>query len=57
MNSVFIECSNELGGFESGVVAALFTPVISVVSGGIGTIVVVAAIAWTWPEIRRLGRI
>jgi MFS family permease len=57
VNSVFIECSNELGGFESGVVAALFTPVISVVSGGIGTIVVVAAIAWTWPEIRRLGRI
>jgi hypothetical protein len=39
------------------VVAALFTPVVSVVSGGIGTIVVVAAIAWRWPAIRRLGRL
>ena len=57
VNSVFIECSNELGGFESGVVANWFTPVISVVSGGIGTIVVVLAIAGVWPEIRRLRRI
>lgn len=57
VNSVFIECSNELGGFESGLVAQLFTPVISVVSGGIGTIAVVLAIAGIWPEIRRLRRI
>ncbi len=45
VNSMFIGASNELGGFESGLVAALFTPVISVVSGGIGTIAVVAAVA------------
>lgn len=57
MNSVFIESSNELGGFESGLVAKMFTPVISVVSGGIGTIVVVAAMAAWLPELRRLGRL
>ncbi len=55
VNSVFIESSNELGGFESGLVASLFSPVISVVSGGIGTILVVLGIALIWPQIRRLG--
>jgi MFS family permease len=58
VNSLFIECSNELGAFESGLVAWLFdSAVVSVVSGGIGTIAVVLGIAWRWPEIRRLGRI
>jgi MFS family permease len=51
VNSVFIGCSNQLGGFESGVVARLFNPVISVVSGGIGTILVVAAVAVRWREV------
>lgn len=55
VNSVFIESSNELGGFESGVVAKFFGPVASVVSGGIGTLVVVAGVALAWPEVRRLG--
>ena len=57
VNTVFIDSSNELGGFESGLVAKLFTPVISVVTGGIGTILVVAGIALAWPEIRNLGRL
>ncbi len=66
VNSLFIGTSNELGGFESGFVAHLFGPamgnaistgaIISVVSGGIGTILVVVAIAWFWPEIRRYGK-
>ncbi|MEH2052295.1 MFS transporter [Nostoc sp.] len=55
INSVFISASNELGGFESGLTAALFGPVISVVGGGIGTILVVIATAAIWPGIRRLG--
>jgi len=55
INSLFIGTSNQLGGFESGVVARLFTPVISVVSGAIGTMVVVAAVAWKWPALRALG--
>jgi len=57
VNSVFIECSNELGSFESGLVAKFFGPVFSVVSGGIGTILVVAGIAWLIPEIRRLDKL
>jgi len=31
--------------------------VISVVSGGIGTILVVGAVALIWPEIRRYGKL
>jgi MFS family permease len=57
VNSLFIGTSNELGGFESGVVAYLLGPVISVVSGGIGTILVVIAVAAIWPEIRKYGRL
>jgi len=57
VNSLFIESSNELGGFESGAVASIFGPVVSVVSGGIGTILVVIGVAWAWPEVRRLGRL
>ena len=57
VNSLFIGTSNELGGFESGFVASAFGPVASVVSGGVGTILVVLAVAWFWPEIRRYGRL
>lgn len=57
VNSLFIGTSNELGGFESGMVAHWFGPVISVVSGGIGTILVVIGVALWWPEIRRYGRL
>ena len=52
---LFIGFSNELGAFESGAVAALFGPVFAVVSGGIGTLVVVAAVAMLWPALARLG--
>ncbi|MGI8498022.1 MAG: MFS transporter [Gemmatimonadaceae bacterium] len=55
VNSVFIGTSNELGGFESGAIAALFGPVFSVVAGGVGTIVVVLAVARHWPQVRGLG--
>jgi len=57
VNSLFIGTSNELGGFESGFVAHLTSPVFSVVSGGIGTILVVLAIALKWPQIRKYGRL
>ena len=57
VNSLFIGTSNELGGFESGLVAYLLGPVFSVVSGGIGTILVVLAVAAIWPEIRKYGRL
>jgi MFS family permease len=54
VNSVFIDMSNELGGFESGALAALVGPVIAVVGGGIGTIIVVVSVAIAWPELRKL---
>jgi len=57
VNSLFIGTSNELGGFESGFVAQFFGPVFAVVSGGVGTILVVIATALVWPEIRKYGRL
>ncbi len=57
VNNLFIGTSNELGGFESGLASYCFGPVFSVVSGGIATILVVAAVAWVWPEIPRFGRL
>lgn len=55
VSSLFIGTSNQLGGFESGLVAQLIGPVLAVVTGGIGTILVVILVAWLWPEMRHLG--
>jgi MFS family permease len=57
VNGMFISMSNELGRFESGGVAALFGPVFSVVSGGVGTLIVVGAVALSSPQLRRFGRL
>ncbi len=57
VNSLFIGTSNELGGFESGTVAHWLGPLFSVVSGGVGTILVVLGVALIWPEIRNYGRL
>ncbi len=54
VNSIFIGVSNELGSFESGLAASLFGPIIAVVAGGIGTIIVVLIVARAWPEMGRL---
>lgn len=65
INGMFISVSNELGSAESGYVAHLFErpgdpafgPTISTVSGGIGSLIVIAMIAWLYPEVRRHGRL
>ncbi len=57
VNSLFIGASNELGGFESGLVARFFGPVVSVVSGGVGTLLVVLAWIRGFPDLLRTGRI
>jgi MFS family permease len=57
LNSLFIGASNELGGFESGVTAAWFGTVPSVVIGGLGTIAVVALWMWLFPSLRGVDRI
>lgn len=54
VNGIFISASNELGNFESGLVASFFGPLFAVVSGGIGTLLVVLAVARAWPEMRNL---
>lgn len=55
VNSVFIGASNQLGGFESGTVAHWFGPVFSVVSGGIGTILVVLLTSVISSRLRTFG--
>jgi MFS family permease len=65
INGVFIGASNELGGAESAAVAELFAresnpafgPTVSVVSGGIGTIIIVALTAWLSPGLRRYDQL
>ncbi len=53
VSSIFIGASNQLGEFESGAVAALWGPVVSVVSGGIGTLLVAAAWLKLFPALAR----
>ena len=55
VSTVFISASNELGGLESGLVAHWFGPVVSVVSGGIGTVLVVILTAIASPRLRAYG--
>jgi MFS family permease len=55
VNMIFVGSSDELGGMESGLTAAAFGPVASVVGGGIGCILVVIGAAAIWPQLRRLG--
>jgi MFS family permease len=53
VNMLFIGASNELGQFESGLTAHWFGTVPAAVLGGIGTLLVIAAWAWLFPELRR----
>ena len=52
---VFIGTSNQLGEFESGLTAQWFGTVPAVVLGGIGTLAVIAAWTWLFPDLRRTG--
>jgi MFS family permease len=53
VNLVFIGASNQLGAVESGFVAALTSAAFSVVSGGVGCLVVLAIVGVTLPGLRR----
>ena len=57
VNSVFIGSSNQLGEFESGVTAAWFGVVPSVVIGGIGTLAVVLLWARFFPALAQANRL
>ncbi len=54
VRGLFLNASNELGSFESGVAASLVGAAPAVWLGGAITLVVVAATAWRAPELRRL---
>ena len=57
VNALFIGTSNQLGEFESGVTAAWFGVVPSVVIGGFGTLLVVALWMRWFPELARVDRL
>ena len=57
VNALFIGTSNQLGEFESGVTAAWFGVVPSVVIGGLGTLVVVALWMRWFPELVKIDRL
>jgi MFS family permease len=57
VNMIFIGASNEFGQFESGLTAQWFGTIPAVVLGGVGTLMVVAAYSWFFPELRRVDRL
>ncbi|HEV2540960.1 MAG TPA: MFS transporter [Frateuria sp.] len=57
VNSIFINTSNQLGEFESGLAAAWLGAVGATVLGGIGTLVVVGLWMAMFPTLRRRQRL
>jgi MFS family permease len=57
VSSVFIGASNELGEFESGVVARFLGPVGAAIFGGVGALVVTALWAKLFPALRKADRL
>jgi MFS family permease len=57
VSSVFVGASNELGEFESGLVARALGPVGAAVFGGVGALVVTAVWARLFPDLRRADRL
>lgn len=57
VSSLFIGASNELGEFESGVVARFLGPVGAAVFGGVGALTVTAIWAKLFPALRKADRL
>ncbi|MGA0608116.1 MFS transporter [Phenylobacterium sp. VNQ135] len=57
VSSVFIGASNELGEFESGVVARWLGPVRAAIFGGVGALIVTGVWARLFPDLRRADRL
>lgn len=55
--TLFIGASNELGEFESGVVARFLGPVGAVAFGGAGAMAVTVIWAWLFPPLRKADRL
>ena len=52
VNAIFINSSNEIGAFESGLAARIGGTVFSVVSGGIASVIVAVGASVKWPALR-----
>jgi MFS family permease len=57
VSSLFVGASNELGEFESGLVARWLGPVRAAVFGGIGALAVTGLWAWLFPGLRTADRL
>ena len=57
VSGLFIGASNELGEFETGVMARLLGPVIACLAGGIGAMAVTGLWAWLFPALRKADRL
>ena len=57
VSSLFIGASNELGEFESGVVARFLGPVGAAVFGGVGSMIVTGLWATMFPALRKADRL
>ena len=53
VSTLFIGASNELGEFESGVVARLMGPIAATIFGGVGSLIVTGAWAMLFPALRK----
>jgi hypothetical protein len=56
VSSLFIGASNELGEFESGLIARFLGPVGAALFGGIGSLAVTGIWAFIFPELRKADR-
>jgi len=56
VNAIFIGASNELGEFESGIVAAWIGLLPAIVVGGVATLAVTLIWAWRFPVLSRMDR-
>jgi sugar phosphate permease len=57
VSSLFIGASNELGEFETGLVARFLGPVGAAVFGGVGALAVTGLWAWMFPQLRKADRL
>jgi hypothetical protein len=57
ISSVFVGASNELGEFETGLIARVLGPVMAALAGGIGSLIVTGAWTQLFPALRRADRL
>lgn len=57
VNYLFVNASNQLGEFESGITAALFGTVPAALIGGIGTVALALLWMWLFPALRKVQRL